>query len=170
MDIETYKSIVWRQFGASIDTLENAINACPEELWGDRSGYHEYWYMTYHTLFWLDFYLSESPEGFAPPAPYTLSEMDPAGLLPDRVYSKGELLNYLEYGRRKALKLIEALTDENAGRRFKSGRMDFSITELLLYIMRHLQHHAAQLNLILRKKTDSAPRWVSRAKTDLGGE
>jgi len=27
---------------------------------------------------------------------------------------------------------------------------------------RHVQHHAAQLNMLLRQKTDSAPRWVSK--------
>jgi hypothetical protein len=30
--------------------------------------------------------------------------------------------------------------------------------------MRHVQHGAAQLNLILRRETDSAPRWVSRVR------
>ena len=34
--------------------------------------------------------------------------------------------------------------------------------ELLLYNMRHVQHHAAQLNLLLRQTTNSAPRWVSK--------
>ena len=34
--------------------------------------------------------------------------------------------------------------------------------ELLLYNMRHVQHHAAQLNMLLRQKTDSAPDWVSK--------
>ena len=34
--------------------------------------------------------------------------------------------------------------------------------ELLLYNMRHVQHHAAQLNMLLRQATDSAPDWVSK--------
>jgi uncharacterized damage-inducible protein DinB len=34
--------------------------------------------------------------------------------------------------------------------------------ELLLYNMRHVQHHAAQLNMMLRQATDSAPKWVSK--------
>jgi uncharacterized damage-inducible protein DinB len=42
-----------------------------------------------------------------------------------------------------------------------------SVAELLLYNMRHVQHHAAQLNLILRQKIDSAPNWVSKTKTKL---
>ena len=36
--------------------------------------------------------------------------------------------------------------------------------ELFLYNLRHVQHHAAQLNLILRQTIDRAPRWV--VKTD----
>ena len=35
--------------------------------------------------------------------------------------------------------------------------------ESLLYNMRHVQHHAAQLNLLLRQSTNSAPDWVARA-------
>jgi DinB superfamily len=161
----TVKTFLWQQFGAAIDMLENALIACPEDLWGDRSQTPEYWYITYHTLFWLDYYLSESPEGFAPPAPYTLAEMDPAGVLPERVYTKDELCAYLEHGRRKCRALIDALTEETAQARFVSGRREFTRIELLLYNMRHVQHHAAQLNLILRQKTNSAPDWVSRAKT-----
>jgi hypothetical protein len=42
--------------------------------------------------------------------------------------------------------------------------MDFSFAELLLYNMRHVQHGAAKLNLILRQRTGSAPPWVARAR------
>jgi hypothetical protein len=160
---------LWRQFGAAIDMLENAIVACPDEVWGDRTQRPEFWYLAYHTLFWLDFYLSDSPEGFAPPAPFTLDEMDPAGLLPGRVYTKEELRNYLEYGRRKCRAALESLTDEKAGQRFRLNWMDFSLAELHLYNLRHVQHGAAQLNLILRQRTDSAPGWVARTKEGRAG-
>jgi len=42
----------------------------------------EVWYLAFHTLFWLDLYLSGPAEGFAPPAPFTRVELDPAGILP----------------------------------------------------------------------------------------
>ena|SRR5258705_8607961 len=86
--IATWKPILWQQFGAAIDMLENALLACPEDLWNDRSRRPEYWYVVFHTLFFLDFYLSDSPEGFTPPAPFTLDELDPAGLLPERASSE----------------------------------------------------------------------------------
>jgi hypothetical protein len=163
----TWKTSVWRQFGAAIDMLENAIRACPDDLWGDRSRKPEYWYFVYHTLFWLDLYLSGTPEGWRPPAPYTLDELDPAGLFPERVYRKDEMLAYLEHGRAKCRAAIGSLTDERA--RGPSGfeRLGVTVGELHLYSMRHVQHHAAQLNLILRQTVDSAPLWVKQAAVSL---
>jgi hypothetical protein len=171
--METFwKTIIWRQFGAAIDMLENAIRACPDDLWSDPSKPPQwisrdvpgFWYVAYHTLFFLDFYLSESEKGFAPPPPFTLDELDPAGLLPERPYTKDELLTYLAYGRAKCLAVVEALTDESARERCGFERLDMPLGELLLYSMRHVQHHAAQLNLLLRQNIDDAPRWVARAK------
>ena len=160
----TTKKIIWSQFGAAIDMLENAINTCPEEVWRDRSPTPEFWYITFHTLFYLDCYLSDSDKGFAPPSPFTLDELDPAGIFPDRVYTKEELYKYLEHGRNKCRKTIEALTDEKSKQRCGFEWLDISVGELLLYNMRHVQHHAAQLNLILRQRIDSAPRWVRKTK------
>jgi hypothetical protein len=162
MDIKL-KEIIWNQFGAAIDMLGNAILACPEEIWGKNLDDSEFWYKVFHTLFWIDFYLSDSDEGFVPPTPFTLSELDPAGLLPERVYTKDELKNYLDHCRKKCLNTIRTLSDEKANLHFKYGSIDLSFVELLLYNMRHVQHHTAQLNLILRQEIDSAPRWVKQA-------
>jgi hypothetical protein len=167
-----WNTIIWRQFGAAIDMLENAIRACPDELWSDPSKPPEwisnsvpgFWYVAYHTLFFLDFYSSVSEKRFAPPAPFTLDELDPAGLLPERAYTKEELLAYLAHGREKCRSAVDSLTDDAAREPCGFERRDMSVAELLLSNMRHVQHHAAQLNLMLRQTTDAAPRWVARAK------
>lgn len=146
--------------------LDNAVAACPEELWSDRSQTPEFWYVAFHALFFLDFYLAGSPDGFAPPSPFTLSEFNPEGEIPARPYTKEELRGYLRHGREKCRRSIEALSDERS--RERSAFLDGSLTalELMLYNMRHVQHHAGQLNLILRQKTQSAPRWVRRARVE----
>jgi hypothetical protein len=167
-----WKTIIWQQFGAAIDMLDNALRACPDQLWrerlwnnrSERPEYTQFWYIAYHTLFWLDFYLSGSADGFAPPAPFTLDELDPAGLLPERVYSQEELQTYLTYGRQKCQATIEALTDEKANRRCEFSWGQVSFAELLLYNMRHVQEHAAQLNLVLGQRAGSASEWVAKAK------
>jgi len=155
---------LWRQFGAALDMLENAMRACPAGLWGDREREPQFWYLAYHTLFWLDYYLSDSPDGFAPPLPCGREEFDPAGVLPPRVYAQDELLAYLEHGRRKARQAIASLGAPGVAPRFRSGWMDFSRLELHLYNLRHVQHGAGQLNLLLRKAGHEAPRWARRAR------
>ena len=150
-----YKKIIWQQFGAAMDMLENAIVACPDYLWDTDA---KCWYISYHTLFYLDYYLTRGD--FMPPAPYTLSELDPAGVLPDRTYSKTELLDYLQYSREKCRELIDSLV---TGEEVFSKK--YSVFEILLYNMRHVQHHTAQLNLLLRQGMDDAPEWVTRAKS-----
>jgi hypothetical protein len=160
---EDWRTLLWNQYGAAIDTLENAIRGCPADLWGQPARL-PFWYCAYHTLFWLDLYLSGAIEGFLPPPPYGLEELDPAGVLPPRVYSQAELLEYLEHCREKAFTAIGELNEESATRSCRIGRGQGTYVELLLYTMRHVQHHSAQLNLILRQTIDSAPGWVSRAK------
>ena len=158
-----WKAVVWRQFGAAIDMLGNAMHACPEALWSDRSRNPQFWYIAYHTLFFLDYYLSETPAEFAPPAPFTLAELDPAGVMPERVYTRAELLVYLDHGRRRCREVLQGLTPEREREHCGFGRFDMTVAELLLYSLRHVQHHAAQLNLILRQNVDDAPTWVGRA-------
>jgi hypothetical protein len=80
--MEALKGILWKQFGATIDMLENAIDMCTSELWHSDK---EFWYSAYHAIFYLDYYLSEELDDLMPPEPFGLSEFDPAGLLPERI-------------------------------------------------------------------------------------
>ena len=168
----TWKVIIWNQFGAAIDMLDNAIQACPDELWqeplyheqGIDSGFAEFWNIAFHALFWLDFYLSETAVNFAPPAPFTLSEFE-AGQLPERMYTKDELRGYLRYGRNKCQTRLAALTDAFAPQRVRTDWPEMSVAELLLYNLRHVQEHAAQLSLFLGQKVGSAPGWVGKARS-----
>jgi len=123
--------------------------------------------MVNHTLFWLDFYLDDSPENFKPPEPFGLEELDPSGAVPPRPYTKEEMLNYLKYGRNKCREKIKNLTETSASRPYKFGNVNLTFGELLLYNMRHVQHHTAQLNMILRREIDDAPGWSFTAREDL---
>lgn len=168
MTFDQYRNMIWRQFGASIDMLENAMVACPEKVWGDKVGWHEFWYLASHTLFFTDLYLSEKEEGFMPPPPFGLEELDERGVLPPRVHTKQELLTYLAHCREKLRRTIRELTEEKANREAVGLRPGLTFGELYLYSMRHVQHHTAQLNLLIRQQTNSAaPRWVSKTKVPL---
>jgi len=170
---EFWKGVIHRQFGAAIDMLENAMHACPDDVWCDQTRQPEwaakdivgFWYLAYHTLFFLDLYLSDSMEDFGPPAPFNRDEFAPAGLLPDQPYSKDVLLGYLDHCRRKCEKAIDSMTEEKARQPDRiRPEQNLTVAERHLYNMRHVQHHAAQLNLVLRQKTGSAPKWVSASR------
>ena len=164
------KASLWEQFGAAIDMLDHAIRDCPDPLWHEslwpksdgRPDYTQFWYLAFHALFWLDLYLSGSVDGFTPPPLFTLAELDPAGLLPDKAYTQSELLGYLDHCRGKGQAIVEALNEQTLGRSctFSWGSMPF--LELLLYNMRHVQEHATQLNLLLGQKAAPPSRWITR--------
>lgn len=166
-----WKSIIGRQFGAAIDMLENAIRACPEEVWCEPSvppawkdrDVVGFWYVAYHTLFFLDFYLSDPAHPFQPPQPFTLDELDPAGLLPERPFTKAELQAYVDHCRTRFDNMLATLTNEKAHEPYAFGSLQCTTAEALLYQMRHVQHHAAQLNLLLRQRVGAVPPYVKHA-------
>lgn len=165
------KHSIWQQFGAAIDFLEISVDACPDTLWtaplwqtpDTRPEFAQFWYVVYHTLFWLDLYLTGAEEGFVPPEPYMLIEQDENGPLPERVYTKAELQSYLKDCRGRCKATIEALTDETATRHCAFGWGECSFLELLFYNMRHVHGHASQLNMLLGQHGIPVESWVTRA-------
>lgn len=153
------KEMLWRQFDTAIGSLDKALQDCPDTLWEQQlwddepdqwaaKGFSSFWYLSYHTLFWLDLYLTGTEEGFIPPAPFDLVEMADGEVLP-RVYTREELLHYLNNCRQKCQQTIEELTEEQANRMCSFAWGEVPFAELLLYTMRHVVEHAAQLNMFI---------------------
>jgi hypothetical protein len=148
------------------------VSVCPDEHWraslwktpNTKPEFSQYWYVVYHTLFWLDLYLTGSEEGFLPPPQFTLIEQDEHGPLPEREYTKVELLDYLKYGRERCKATIEALTDERLERRCQFSWGECSFLELLIYNMRHVHGHASQLNMLLGQIIGPQPDYVTQVK------
>jgi uncharacterized damage-inducible protein DinB len=172
----TLRTALWQQFGAAIDMLENALLACPdtllqEHLWSEGPEYGTFWDITYHTLSWLDLYLTGcSVEEFTPLAPFKKMSDDALAKHP---YTRDELHTYLVQLRQKCQTTFAALSDEKAHQPYTfpwPGGATVSYFELLLYTMRHVQEHAAQLSLFLGQHgiPDEALDWVGRAKDEAG--
>jgi DinB superfamily len=162
-----WRASTWQQFGAAIDMLSDAINLCPDHLWTvvlwkdpDDERYGQFWFIAYHTLFWLDLYLTGTKEGFAPPPPFIRRG------LPEQPYTKDQIIAYLGACRDKCQATLEGLTDERAGQRCVFEWMEPSFLELQLYSMRHVQEHAAQLSLVLGQHDVTGFDWVSSARSN----
>jgi hypothetical protein len=161
---------LWRQFGASIDMLINVISNCPDDYLTTNK---RFYYLAYHSVIFLDYYLSIPPRDFSPILTFTIKEKDQRppesvdDVIPDKIYSKQELIDYLKNSRLKCKELIGSLTDdEKLNIRFtegdQEGDMDYPILEILLYNLRHTQHHTGQLNLLLRQDLDKHMEWAFR--------
>jgi hypothetical protein len=171
-----WKKAVRGQFSATLDMFGNALHKCPDELWTAAmwngpnmpAGFSDFWYVAFHALFWLDLYLTGSVEGFTPPAPFTLAELDPQGILPERVYDRQELLTYLDHCRQKYRSTIDQLTEDQAQQvcyfLWTKGGIDSA--ELLIDNMRHIQEHTAQLHMFLGQRAGITSRWVGQMKED----
>lgn len=174
----SWQQALWRQFGAAIEMLRNAIDDCPDSLWQmpiytdrERPDLTQFWYVAYHSLFWLDFYLTPSEEEeFAPPSPFTLSELDPAGIVPDPPYDRATLQRYADYCRQKCHRVTTTLTDVDAASasQFVRGGQQLTHFELHLYNMRHVQEHAGQLAMAIGQQGDYDSQWVGVANKDTG--
>ena len=96
--------------------LKNAIILWPEEYWNTNK---KFFYNAYHCLVFLDYYLTIPPKNYSTMLPFTLT--DPGDIpedaiddvVPNKIYSKKELLDYLQSGREKCHKVIAALTEKS---------------------------------------------------------
>lgn len=172
------KLTLWKNFAAAIDMLKSIIQACPDSTWESEK---QIYYLSYHTVIFLDFYLTNPVQDFKPYLQYTLG--DPRNLpahaiddvLPKKPYSKNEMLVYLDKIRAKSEMLICHSEEELFSKRWISDSevnihglcppvvIHYSWLEILFYNLRHIQHHVGQLNLLLRQKADLAVDWISHA-------
>jgi hypothetical protein len=160
------KTSIWQQFGAAIDMLADAIGLCPDQLWTgvlwkdeEAVEFGQFWFIAYHSLFWLDLYLSgSSHKDFKPPPPFI------RGKLPETPYTKDQIQAYLNQLRGKCQSTIEGLTDEKANQLLTYNWIEASYLEMLLYNMRHVQEHTGQLSLFLGQHDVSGMDWITKAR------
>jgi hypothetical protein len=175
---QTFQESLWKNFAAVIDMLKNIIVICPEKIWREE---RKIFYMTYHTMIFLDYYLTNPVKDFRPDLSFTIGDPDllPEGaiddVIPDRMYSKEELLAYVCSIREKCKKVVTQTSEEKFSQRWINDDeinihglcpqlvINYSLLEILLYNIRHVQHHVAQLNLLLRQNANVATEWISQA-------
>ena len=170
--IEHLQKVLWNQFGASIDMFKNIIALWPDQYWNMTN---RIYYLSYHTFLFLDYYLTIPPTNYSAPLPFTMvppEKIPPYAvddLMPSKLYTRKEMVDGLQSCRQKCKQVIFSLTEENVQRPWidqpddiaGSVTLKYSVLEILLYNLKHLQHHAGQLNLLLREETGQAADWVA---------
>jgi len=164
-----WQTLINRQFAASIQMIRSTIEACPDQLWDDRTDGSPFWHLAYHALFYADFYLSDREKAFKPtdfhknnlqllPGDYRKY----AGIVktPKKALGRDQLLAYADHCVQKCDETFGKLTDERALERCGFWWYKLNVGEFLLNSLRRTQHHAGQLALILRRRVGIGTDWL----------
>ena len=163
---EIKKILVW-QLEASLCTLYQCIKNCPNSEWNNKHGDYPFSQVLFHTLFYTDFYISKNEEDFKNQEFHKKNKdifKDYEELeykLAVNVYKKEEIEKYFSYCRGKIENIINA--DNESTLLGPSGFSFQKIPRIELYIdlIRHIQHHAAQLGLRIQQINKTELKWIS---------
>ncbi len=157
-----FLDICRNDYHAVFQMTRRAIELCPDSMWDERTDEPPFWQQAYHTVFYTDFYLSDSPDAFQDPS---ITDERAADLKtkPSNIPSQEQLLNYLEAVSEKCDVVLHKLTAEQL-----EGENSFPWTgpnlgRRMTYNIRHAQHHVGWLNSMLSRKTGKAADWVITA-------
>ena len=164
---DTFKQLITNQYQASLCTLNQCIQECPEAIFQKPVAAFPFSQCVFHTLFFADLYLGKDMDDqlkqqfhldqAAVFAGYSQLESD----TPAANYQKPFLSLYLQHCRSKMERVVgeetEADLNEPAGFPWLST---ITRAEVHAYNIRHIQHHAAQLILQMRKEATFNLPWV----------
>lgn len=195
----TGNSSLLDELDRAIDVLEGAIQECPPALWeaslwkvertepgvwpandqpepGRTDGavqvFSALWKVAYHTLFYLDWYLTAdmlktpiTPDGSFEPPVFIRGGVEEHPFnddwtlrLPDHVYERELLLRYLNYGRRRARRIVPMLTEQDLAATCPRGHPHEgkTLAELHQVNLAHLREHGGQIKRFLAERTTSS--------------
>ena len=164
-----WQTVIGRQFAATIQMMQLAIRACPDDLWDDRKEGSPFWHLAYHALFYTDFYLSEDEKKFRPREyhedkanflPGDYQEYGGIVTTPRKAFTRDQLLDYADHCLGKCQETFDKLSDDRALERCGFWWYKLNVGEFLLNNLRHTQHHAGQLILLLRRRADIGIDWL----------
>lgn len=153
-----FTKIVASQLEAGLCMLNECIRNCPAPQWDENVGKYPFWHVAYHTLCFVDVYLTRcdaewqprhdvgGPGGLHPKGREELEEE-----YPSRRFEPSEMLTYVEICREKIHTALAAETPASLAGESGFPWLPFTRAELHLYNLRHLQHHAGQLSALLRR-------------------
>lgn len=145
-------AIIASQLEAGLCMFDECVRACPDEHWDSPIAKYPFWLVAYHTLCYVDCYLSRGSAVFSP-----RPDLHPKGMqeyeeeYPSRRFERDELVRYIGICRAKVRTELEADDDVSLASPSGFSWLPFTRAELHLYNLRHLSHHTGQLTAFLRR-------------------
>lgn len=151
-----FLDICKQNYLALLKMVKQAIKLCPDDLWRRETDQPQFWQEVYHTLFYLDFYLSSKPKEHKARFDFkeNLAEKPPI------ILTKEEISFYLKEVETKTIEIFSNLTSAEL-----EGKNSFwwtgpTLAHRLIYNLRHSQHHMGKINEILKKNSKDAAKWI----------
>jgi uncharacterized damage-inducible protein DinB len=148
--LDYVKLILTGQFEAALSMLKECVEVCPAEHWEEKIATISFRQVAYHTLFFVDFYLSPNEETFEL-RDFHHEGGDERRPFPSPGLSQEQTLAYAASCRQKAIETIASETSESLEGPSGFSRRKMSRGELHIYNIRHVQHHTGQLSAYLRR-------------------
>ena len=163
--LDNLKKIIANQFNAAMGTLHRCIVECPESMWHANVAINPFSQSAFHALFFADLYLGlnihEQPEqAFHKQHQIVFNGYEQMQQVkPVKTYDREFILEYLQFCRDKADRVLESETSQDLMDASGFPWIESTRSEVHLYNIRHIQHHAAQLILRLRLDSDVDVPW-----------
>lgn len=163
--LKTLKEVLANQFHAALCTLNDCIDRCPDSAWNSKIVNLEFNQAAFHTLIYTDYYLGDGEETFRRQLFHRENEgrFGDYEEFEDRVqvatYERPFIQAYMAHCRTKLSETIAAETAESLSAESTFPWLTFSRAEVYVYTIRHIQHHAAQLILRLRRDYQQDMPW-----------
>ena len=159
------------QYGAALKMLEETVTKCDEGLWQttDKDTDTVISQVIYHTLFFVDFYLSKNKterETFKG----KYGDDGESFHEPNKFYTKEQLTTYLQEIKEKADKRFNDLTIQELNGESVFEWHGSSVLSSLLYNLRHIMLHVGALHVRLNAVGEIPLRWVSKTPEEEGTE
>ena len=158
-----FLDICRNDYHAIFQMVREAIKLCPDELWDEQGDEPPFWQQAYHTLWWCDFYLSDSMETYRKPS-LADDEANDLKYRTDKSPSRQQLQDYIGKVSRKCDEVLGRLTTEQLEGENAFHWTGPTLAHKLIYNIRHAQHHVGWMNSILSRKIGRSAEWVITAE------
>lgn len=152
----TFVQMLGDQYRYALNLLGNALRDCPDRLWETdlwpeeaptgpaREGSKGLrgsapWIIAHHALVCLDYDLTGGFERWEPPPPFDEREY----VDPTRVFTRSEMLGYVDWCRGRVHQVLDSLTEERAARplpsthRYRGALFGVMIGGIPLHVVEH---------------------------------
>jgi hypothetical protein len=157
--IETVRTMLTGQLEASLAMLKQCIQACPPEHYEGKIANGSFRTIAYHTLFYVDYYLSPTENAFELRELHRRGGDERLSGVVSPGLAKDDILAYVEICRNKLLETIASETAASLEGPSGFTRLPISRGELHLYNLRHIQHHTGAMSAYLRRVDAQLKDW-----------